>query len=363
MKNTIKLALLMACLALLAFPGTALAKSLLDDRVIAGGTFTLETGEVQEGSLIVLGGAVTIEPGATVEGDVLVVGGTASIDGLVEGSVAGIGGVIDLSGAAVVEGDLSSLGATVNKDPDASVEGQIVTGVSLPNLILAPTEISIPGIPDFRPVFRPILDPVGRGIWSITRSLIWAALAAVIVIFVPNSIDRIARTAVKQPVVSGGVGCLTVLVAPIILIVMAITIILIPLSLLGVLILAVAWFIGRIALGLELGRRMGKLFDREWAAPLAAGGGTFVLSLIVDGVGSLVPCVGWILPAIVGVLALGSVILSRFGSQVYPPEDLGPVSRIQPSVARPPAQPNEPQEISATEASPEGSPTTSDSPE
>jgi hypothetical protein len=338
MNNRVKIALLIACLMLLAFPGTVFAKELLDDRVIAGGTFTLESGQVQEGSLVIFGGSAEIESGATVEGNVLLIGGTVSIAGSVEGSVVGIGGVIDLSAGAVVEGDLSSLGATVNRDPSATVEGQIVTGVSLPNLVLVPTDISIPGIPDFRPVFRPVLDPVGRAAWFLIRSLIWAALAAVIVIFFPNPADRIARTAVKQPVVSGGVGCLTVLVAPIVLVVIAITIILIPVTLLGALILAAAWFIGRIALGLELGRRLARLFDAEWAAPLAAGGGTFVLSIIVDGIGSLIPCVGWILPAFVGVLALGAVILSRFGSQVYPPDDLINSAGIRPEFSPPPTQ-------------------------
>jgi hypothetical protein len=340
MNHKIKIPLLLACVViLLVLPTTAFAKGLQDDRVVAGGTFTLESGKVLDGSLIVFGGSVTIESEAIVEGDVVVIGGTASINGLVEGNVLGIGGVIDLSNRAVVEGDLSTLGATLNRDPDSIVEGQIITGVSLPNLILVPTDISLPGIPDFRPVIRPVFDPIWRGSWFLLRSLVWAVLAVLIVMFLPNPTDRIARTAAKQPALSSGVGCLTVLVAPIILVVLAITLILIPVSLVGALIVVVAWFIGRIAIGLEIGRRLGKLFDKEWALPLAAGAGTFFMSLIVDGIGTFVPCVGWILPAIVGMLALGAVILSRFGSQTYPPEVFGSLVEVRQTGSLPRVEP------------------------
>jgi hypothetical protein len=344
MNHKIKIALLIAGLVILAFPGTALAKDFLDDRVVAGGTFTLESGEVLDGSLIIFGGSATVEPEATVQGEVVVIGGIAAIEGHIEGSVIGIGGVVVLSETAVVEGELSTIGATLNRDPLAIVEGQVITGISIPNLSFVPTDISIPGLPDFRPVIRETYDPIWRGSWFILRSLIWAALAALIVMFIPNPTERISRTAVKQPVLSGGVGCLTTVVAPLVLILLAITLILIPVSLIAALVLVVAWFYGRIAIGLEIGRRIGRLFDRNWPAPLAAGAGTLLLSIVVDGSGSFIPCVGWILPAIVGFVALGSVVLSRFGTQVYPQGDGDlALSRTpsDPSLQRTPGEPSE----------------------
>ena len=47
-----------------------------------------------------------------------------------------------------------------------------------------------------------------------------------------------------------------------------------------------------------------------------AGLGTFLFSAVVLGIG-LVPCVGWIAPFVVGLLALGGVIVSRFGTVTY----------------------------------------------
>jgi hypothetical protein len=144
--------------------------------------------------------------------------------------------------------------------------------------------------------------------------------------FIPNSAERVSQTAVNQPFLSGGVGCLTAIVVPLALVILAVTLILIPVSLLGGLLLVAAWFFGRIAIGLEIGRRLGNVFGRSWPSPLAAGAGTFLLSVVVDGAGSFIPCVGWILPAIVGAVALGAVILSRFGTQTYPAEIISPDS-------------------------------------
>jgi hypothetical protein len=127
----------------------------------------------------------------------------------------------------------------------------------------------------------------------------------------------------SQPILSGGVGLLTALVAPMILVILAITIILIPVSLVGVLVLGIAWFFGRVALGMEVGRRIGNAFHKDWPVAVDAGLGTFALVLVIDSIGSLIACVGWIVPAMVGILGLGGVILTLFGTRSYPPQNPG----------------------------------------
>jgi hypothetical protein len=37
----------------------------------------------------------------------------------------------------------------------------------------------------------------------------------------------------------------------------------------------------------------------------------------------LVPCVGWMAPAAVGLVGLGAVLLTRFGGRVYPYDEPG----------------------------------------
>jgi hypothetical protein len=159
--------------------------------------------------------------------------------------------------------------------------------------------------------------------------------------FLPRPTERVARTIVEQPVTAGGVGLLTIIVAPLMLVGMAITLILIPVSLLGVVVLVVAWFFGHIAIGYEVGRRLGIALNQDWPLAVAAGIGTFLVTLISSGIDQLVFCIGWMVPFLVGVLGLGGVILTRFGAQAYPPPVYtGPVNPpLQPGPPAPPISP------------------------
>ena len=318
MNKNLKLMILIATLVLLIIPGTALAKDLSDDRVVAGGTFTLDQGEILNGSLIVFGGTASTEAQSVVQGDVVVLGGIVSVDGLVDGNLVGIGGVVNLKENAIVDGDLTTVAATLNRAPGAQVNGQVVTGIDIPALSVLPSTIDIPTIPNFQQSYNPVAFSFWRVMWFLFRTLLWGALAALIAMFLPNPTTRVSKTIVNEPVISGGVGLLVIIVAPIVLVILAITCILSPISLLGGLALGVAWVFGRIAIGLEIGKRISKSFNRDWPLPLAAGVGTFGLALVVDSVGTFIQCVGWLLPLIVGLFGLGGVILTRFGTQNYP---------------------------------------------
>jgi hypothetical protein len=321
MKKYMKYIVLFVTLMILVIPGTAMAKELRDDRVVAGGTFTLESGEVINGSLIVFGGTAAMQEESIVEGDVVVLGGIVSVNGLVEGNLVGVGGVVNLDEMATVEGDLTTLAATLNRDPGAQVHGQVVTGIDIPALSVLPRSIDTSTFTGFEPTFKPAAYTFWRVFWFILRTLLWGALAALIVMFLPNPTQRASDAIVDQPIMAGGVGLLAIIVIPIILLLLAITCILSPVSLLGALAFVVAWVFGRIAIGLEIGNRIAKSFKREWPLPLAAGVGTFALALVVDSVGTFIFCVGWLIPTIVGLFGLGGVILTRFGTRNYPSQE------------------------------------------
>ena len=321
MSKYLKYMILVATLIVLIVPSTAYAMEAYDDRVVAGGTFTLESGEILEGSLIVFGGSATAEADSIIEGDVVVLGGIAGLDGLVEGNVVGIGGVINLNENAVVEGDLTNFAGALNRDPGAAVDGQVVTGIDAPALNVIPETFDFPTFTPFEQNYNPFAFSFWRMLWFIFRTLLWGALAALVTMFLPNPTSRTSKAIVDEPVMSGGVGLLAIIVTPIVLVLLVITCILSPISLIGALVLVVAWVFGRIAIGLEIGKRIAKSLDREWSLPLSAGVGTFALALVVDSVGTFIICVGWLVPLIVGLFGLGGVILTRFGTQSYPDDD------------------------------------------
>jgi hypothetical protein len=81
--------------------------------------------------------------------------------------------------------------------------------------------------------------------------------------------------------------------------------------------LALAWLFGLIAIGTEVGERFTRAINQTWAPPLTAGLGTFLMMIVVGGIG-LVPCIGWLGTLLVALLGIGGVILTIFGTQPYP---------------------------------------------
>jgi hypothetical protein len=319
-----------------------------DFELVFGGSYTLDEGETLNSNLVVFGGSARLESGSQVNGDILLFGGSLNVGGTVAGDIVVFGGQVTLLASAVVRGDVSLVGGNLSQVPGAQVQGEVSEGTFGPVNFNFPEGFrfgSYEGIP--WQFFHTVRNPWVDALWFLFQSLIWALVAALVALIAPRPTGRVAMAAVSQPLASGGVGCLTVIVVPVVIIVMAITILCIPLSLLVALILAAAWVFGLIALGTEIGNRMATMFKREWPLPVAAGLGTFLLTVVTNGATRLVPCVFWILPLLVGVLGLGAVLLTRFGRHDYPeyaspvpdPQQIAPASPA--AVAELPVQPSD----------------------
>ncbi len=314
MKYIKHLIFVLVILALL-WPATAYAKEPFDDKVIFGGTFTLESGETLDGNLVVLGGAVTLEPDSVSNGDVVLIGGTVEIGGIVNGNFVGIGGAVRLGERALVNGDLVTIGATLRRADGSRVNGQVVNGLDIPSTFTAPNDVEIHS--DHVPAIDVYVNPMFEVMWFFFRLCIWAALAVLVLMFFTTQTERVANAALSQPLVTGAAGLISAILAPLALITLTITIIMIPVTFVAVLVLVVAWLMGWIALGLEVGGRIAKTLDQEWAPAVSAGIGTFILLFVLSGFNHLVPCVGWLPQTLVGMWGLGAVLLTRFGTQDY----------------------------------------------
>lgn len=324
-----KLFVLAILLVALLWPTAAFAHEPHDDRVVFGGTLTLESGQSQDGSLVIFGGAVTTEPDSTVNGDLVLIGGSVQIGGIVQGNIVGIGGAVRLGSQAVVNGDVFTLGATLRRDDGARVTGQIINGID--TTITAPVPGEDQG--DFESPVEPQAskvsvntNPLLKMIWFFFRIFLFAALAVLLVMFLPEPVNRVARAATKQPVITGGAGLLTAVLAPIALVAITITLILIPVTFIVALLLVAAWLLGWVALGLETGRRIAKALNLQWAPAISAGLGTLILSFVLGGFREMLPCPGLIPQVLVGLWGLGAVLLTRFGTQDYLPDEKSEVA-------------------------------------
>jgi hypothetical protein len=291
----------------LAFPGPVHAagfgSDLREDKVIIGDNFTLSSGDTLDGGLFLIGGNIIIEDGSRVQGDVLLIGGSINIDGTVEKTVSVIGGSVLLGDNAVVEGDVTTLAASLHSSPSARIEGDVISGRGLQGFHLPGSiQIDRPLRID-RPIFPFDFTPWWDFYGFLGRTLGLAALAMVVVLIAPNASSRTAVAASSNPILAGGLGLLTVVVAIPLLIITAITLIFLPVSIIGLLILVVAVAFGWIALGLEIGKRTAGIFKKEWSLAVCAGIGIVVLSVILE-VLHIIPCIGWfgIGPILVGLV-------------------------------------------------------------
>ena len=341
MNKIIKITLFFLIIAavLLALPGSVYAQSPTSDDspVIFGSDYVLASGKVIK-DLVVFGGNATIEQGSRATGDVVVFGGNLIISGEVGGDVTAFGGNIIVNESAIVGGDLNTLGGAAQIFPGATIRGRNLTGVGgFP--LRVPTMI-------YTPSFWIDLGP-GAGILSaVFGSLMIALMAVLVALFLPVPTDRVARTIASQPIISGALGLLTLIVSPALFLVLAITVILIPLGLVGLLVFGIALLFGWIAIGLELGKRMTGILNTSWAIPVSTGVGTLVITLIaslilvVTGQWFLaLCCIGIPLVGLVMMVGLGGVVASKFGAQVYSPNQPRPVAPLPPVYRQGPPPP------------------------
>lgn len=303
-------------------------------RVIFGSNYTLESGDAFNGDLVVFGGNVTIEEDAQLNGSLVVFGGTVTSDGNMNGDVVIIGGQVKLDEHAVVNGDVVTIGGQVQRAEGATVTGEVVHNVTpdLPSGRIPPV-IDVPNVPfptrinlDFNPFWE-----FGRVFGS---ALLVSILGVLATLFFQDRLARVSQAIVSQPLMTTSIGLLTIVV----MVIAAFTLILLPVVGLGLIPLAFAWLFGVISMGQEIGDRFARAVHQDWTPAISTGLGTFVLVFVVASIQSLhhlapfFACITWVLPVLVGLLAIGAVVITRFGARpvqspgltVYtPPTDTG----------------------------------------
>ena len=326
------LTLLVLLFMLLAPASPAYAQSGGPGKIVFGENYTLKSGDALDGDLVVFGGNVTVEKGANLNGNLVVFGGQISSNGNLNGDVVVFGGQIALAEKAVVTGDVVTIGGQVNQAEGAKVLGQVVNNVS-PKMQIPDTFVR----PHINP---PHINFNSNPFWTAAgifyRSVIIAALAMLVVIFLKPQMEHVSQAIVKQPLMSGGVGLLTVFGGPIsilvVAVIMVVTLILIPVAVLvifaGALAIALAWLFGVIALGNEVGERFTQSINQSWAPAFTAGFGTFLLMLIGGAIGQI-PCIGWMFTFLIALVGIGAAVLTRFGTR--------PIQTVAVTAYNPPA--------------------------
>ncbi|MFV1948576.1 MAG: polymer-forming cytoskeletal protein [Anaerolineales bacterium] len=319
MKAINRILIFIVLISVILIPTTASASGFMDDKVIFGGNFTLASGETLDGDLVVFGGNIVLKESSSVNGDVVVMGGNVILNGTINGNLVSLGGMVELQQFARINGDLTVLGGSFEQADGAHITGNIVTEENIPFKFTRPDKFGLFN-GDFSALrFQQL--PFVSASWFFFRILIWTGLAILIALFIQDQAAVINRAAFGEPVMSILAGMGVIIVAPLVLIALIVTILLSPVSLIGIFALIAAWVVGLVAASIEVGKKLAESLNQSWPIPILAGVGMFILSLFFNGFSQLVPCVGWLPRFVLGTWVMGAVILTRFGSREYPESD------------------------------------------
>lgn len=308
MKTRFLLALILALvLALGATPAFAQTNN-AGDRVCFGDNIDVRAGDSLR-DIVGFGCNIKVQPGGNVQRDVVMFGGNVDIASTVGRDVFVIGGNLQLRSTAVVGRDAVIIGGGLDRAEGARVGRNLTTQTD--------GRFIFPRVPTVAPV---VINPSGPGsllnmglslVTSIFVAIAFAALGVLLAVFFPNPLQRVMMTTQQSFWPSAGVGCLTLLVTPMLLIFLLLTLVGPVLYLIA---LIAAWVFGWTAVGYLAGERiLQALKVNNITSVLAVLVGVLVLALV-----SSVPCVGFIVGLLIGTLGVGAVILTRFGTRAYP---------------------------------------------
>jgi len=286
--------------------------------------------QTRRGDLVRFGSSVTVARDEIVEGDVVAIGGSADIDGEVTREVTVIGGSLNLGPEAVVRGDVAVIGGSLNRAPGARIYGKVDDvgfGAEAQSVQWFGRDLSF-----WAPFSR-----VGGLLGTLLRVTLLILSALVVVALGGRFVEAIADRAATEPLRSGLAGLLMeLLFVPLLIVtivVLAVSIIGIPLLLLvpfGMVLAVMFMLVGFTGVACQVGRLVGDRFGikRGPYASVALGvlvvvgitlvariialAGGFVLGLTVAGP---LTAVGYLAEYAAWTVGIGAVILTWLGTR------------------------------------------------
>lgn len=255
-----------------------------------GGIVEVGRNKMVCGDLTSFGGKIVIH--GEVNGDVVVFGGDVILNGYVDGNISLYGGSLITPEGAHVNGDIHVCGGNWTDTTGLQLHGSFYRCTGGVNTLLG-NETGIQ-----------------NRFWYIVT---WIMLSIVLTTLLPEHVMMVRTTVSTKTRRSLALGLLSTLLAPIILAVLIALIIAIPLAILVAIVFIAAWALGTIAIGWSIGDMIVQRIAPQQNTRLAQ---IVVGVAVLTFLGSL-PYVGWIISVIAGMIGLGAVFLSRFGTRLY----------------------------------------------
>lgn len=290
-----------------AFPQASWA-----DAVVFFQEYVLASGETLEGDLVVFGGRAVVQEGARILGNVYVFRGQMVLDGQVLGRMVVMGGRVVLGPTSAVQGTLTALGGRVVQEPGAYVA----------QFRSPPGYRSSTGPPS--PWMR-LGDLLWRILTALLQGLALGLVALLVSAYLPQPLRRMGRVLQEQTGMALAVGASSLVLMVLLSIVLAVTLIGLPLALTLVIGLQILRYLAVLVLGHRIALWMAQRVLLPWPEPAWHALGTTATAWALALLSSL-GCSGWLLEWTLVSVGVGAVWLSRFGTL-----DGSPSSRNRPA--------------------------------
>lgn len=268
--------------------------------MISAGGAEVETAELviegdheiteHRGALIVGDATVTVPADAEVSGPVYVIGGELRVQGRVTGDVTQLSGELIVEDEAAIDGELLHVAGTESLADGAQIGERTTVEVT-------PAEA----------------DPVAAYVPSVLMTLLLALAGGGIARKRPGLLNNVGTAAREHPVVSLTVGALLFVTFLAVFVFMAFTLVLIPVSLLGLLMGLLTIAYGVLTWGYLIGEQLG--ISR---VDVATGVGVITVMVLLHILG-FVPVIGEAVSIGVFLTGLGAVVMTYFGLRQFEP--------------------------------------------
>lgn len=320
----------------------ALLGTVNGDAYVAGGTVTID-GTV-EGDVIATGGTITVNGSAQ---NVRVAGGTVHINGTVEKNVTALGGTVIIGEEAEIAGSIVTAGGTINilapigkgatigggtvvinnaingdvnagvgqltLQPQAQINGnltytsdqkaQIMQGAS----VSGETRQMMPPKPEKENQQEALFGLAGVALFFKLMGIVSLLVLGLLLVFLaPHYLKRTAHTIIGKPWQSLGVGVVSLILAPIIFVILLMTILGIPLAFLFIILFTIACYFAKLFVIYLIGEKVGTSINGKLHMAWL-----FVIGLIIYEIIVLIPIVGWLVELAALIFGLGALLMQK----------------------------------------------------
>ncbi len=256
------------------------------------------------------GSAVVVNGNEVICSDITSFGGTVVIRGVVRGNIVSFGGNVIIAGTA--DGNIYLYGGNVTMQNEAQVNGNIhLCGGQWVRGDRSQLHGAVSGCS--QSVAQIFLNDGGNFEFRFWVIITWIGAGLLLMTLLPEHVMLVRMTVRSKTRRSFVLGLLSLLLAPAVLAVLIALIVALPLAIIVAIGLLAAWVLGTVAIGWLVGDYLLKRVAPQYNTRLAQ----VIVGLVLLALAESFPYIGWFVSIIVGMVGVGAVFLSRFGTRLY----------------------------------------------